>query len=382
MNILHIGKYYPPFHGGIENFMNALIEQQIAEGHSVSAMVHHHHKTEHFYKDSIGGANIYRVPIIGNIAYAPIAPSFLFRIGQILKKENPDIIHIHTPNLSAFWCLFVLAARKKKWVIQWQSDVLGAVPDIKIKMLYPLYRFFESALLRKSSKVIVATPPYAKTSKPLNKFKDKVEVIPLGIVGKKHENIVQSTMSNDSTIELLIIGRLTYYKGHSVLLNALYLLNRNNIAINLTIIGSGELNDVIKQQVAELGLQENVQMLGKLSHEELEKELIKTDLLCLPSIERTEAFGVVLLEAMRASKACLVSDVEGSGMSWVVEDNKTGFVVKHNDVNSLVERLTYIADNPSLLTKYGKAGRVRFEQHFLIENVSQKVTQLYKSILT
>jgi rhamnosyl/mannosyltransferase len=84
---------------------------------------------------------------------------------------------------------------------------------------------------------------------------------------------------------------------------------------------------------------------------------------------------------MRASKPCLVSDVPGSGMSWVVQDNQTGFVVKHNNVDSLVDKLKYISANRDLLGKYGKAGRKRFDDVFSIKAVSREVMSLYEEVL-
>jgi len=136
----------------------------------------------------------------------------------------------------------------------------------------------------------------------------------------------------------------------------------------------------ISEQIKLLGLSRHVQLLGKLSNEDLAKKLSATDLLCLPSIERTEAFGVVLLEAMRSAKPCLVTDVLGSGMSWVVQHNKTGFVVKHNDVDSLVDKLKYISVNLELLKTYGQNGQERFEKYFSIKAVSHKISKLYENM--
>ena len=380
MKILHIGKYYPPFHGGIENFMCSLMEQQKLGGHKVSAVVHHHELNKKYKYEIDNGIQLYKVPIIGTLIYAPIAPLFFYYLSKTIKKEKPDIIHIHMPNLSAFFCLLLFRARNTPWVIQWQSDVLGAVPDVKVKFAYPFYRFFEKLLLKKTAKIIVATPPYAKASTPLKGFENKVKIIPLALADQSFP-LDRKNNTQKSVLSLLIIGRLTYYKGHALLISALAQLKARGIPLSLKIVGSGELKAELVQLVNTLQLNEEVELLGKLSDDALNAELASTDLLCLPSIEKTEAFGVVLLEAMRASKPCLVSDVQGSGMSWVVQKNKTGFVVKHNCVESLVDELTFIHQNQELLMNYGNAGRKRFEKHFDIKAVSCKVIKLYQSIL-
>lgn len=384
MKILHIGKYFPPYHGGIENFMSALMIEQQKEGHKVSAIVHHHENKQEFVQTQSKEGNIYRVPCYGQLAYAPISPSFPYYLNMVIEKETPDILHIHMPNLSAFWCLFLSAARKTPWVIQWQSDVLGTVPDLRIKLLYPGYRVFEKLLLNRARRVIVATPTYKASSIPLAKYANKTEVIPLALAEReiavrnaKTKLICEST----STIKLLMVGRLTYYKGHKVIIKAIAKLKERGAKFTLYIVGDGELYPEIALQITELNLTENVKLLGSISDSDLNSILTEADLLCLPSVERTEAFGVVLLEAMRAEKACLVSDVPGSGMSWVVQDNKTGFVVKHNNVESIVGKLDFITKNPKCLRELGMEGRERFEQHFSIKSVNSAINQLYKSIM-
>ncbi len=364
--------------GGIENCMAALMHRQQADGHVVSAIVHHHEQGKGVVNDD-SGITIYRVPCFGQLAYAPISPSFGYHLNKIIKQDKPDVLHIHMPNLSAFWCLLLPSARSLPWVIHWHADVIGSVPDLKIKLLYPFYRVFESALLKRAKKVIATSPVYLASSQPLTGFKYKTSIIPLGLSPAKGS--IKQEVRTSKEVSLLMIGRLTYYKGHSVIIDAIAKLKEQGADFSLRIVGGGELHADIEQQIKVLRLEGNITLLGKLSDDDLENELLHTDLLCLPSIERTEAFGVVLLEAMRAGKPCLVSDVYGSGMSWVVQDNKTGFVVKYNDIESLVDKLLYVSGNRKLLTEYGKAGRKRFETVFSIKAVSDEVTALYNDVV-
>jgi rhamnosyl/mannosyltransferase len=413
VKILHLGKYYPPFMGGIENFMADLMYQQTTDGHLVSAIVHHHQKQQSFSTEYHNGVTIFRVRYLGQVAYTPLSPSFGYYLNKVVKQQQPDVLHIHLPNVSAFWCLFLPSVRKIPWVIHWHADVIGSVPDTKIKLLYPFYRLFENALLKRAKAIIATSPAYLASSKPLQGFKDKTSVIPLGLVGSNElEHLVVedknapfvknndhsekvSIESNDESdeesnnesntlckpLQLLMIGRLTYYKGHGIMLKALAKLKSQGIIPQLTIIGDGELRTAITLQIEQLELTGEVKLVGKLSNIALARQLVNTDLLCLPSIERTESFGVVLLEAMRAGKPCLVSDVEGSGMSWVIKDNHTGFVVKHNNVQSLMAKLNYITANSSLLSIYGKTGQQRFNNQFNIKKVSSLVSKCYEKIL-
>ena len=83
----------------------------------------------------------------------------------------------------------------------------------------------------------------------------------------------------------------------------------------------------IEAQISQLGLEKRVTLAGEVSDSVLTDCINTSDLLCLPSIERTEAFGMVILEAARCKKPTIVTGVAGSGMSWVVVDKVTGWVV-------------------------------------------------------
>jgi rhamnosyl/mannosyltransferase len=378
MKIIHVGKYYLPFYGGIENFMAGLMSEQAKQGHQVQTIVHQHRRKQKFVSEKFGDATVHRTPTHGNLLFVPIAPSFGKYLKQVVDEFKPDVIHLHMPNVSCFWALFSKKLRKIPWVIHWHSDVVGAAPDWRIKLLYPFYRLFEKALLSSAKKVIATSEPYLETSKPLVDFIDKCEVVELGIEDRKLKALLNEKENEE--LKLLCIGRLTYYKGHEVLIKALSKARRQGI--DLSIVGTGELEDSLKSLVDNLELEEKVHFLGSLSDELLEQELKGCDLLCLPSLERTEAFGVVLLEAMRASKPCLVTNVDGSGMSWVVQGEETGFVVQAGDVDALANKLSEIYDNKGVLKKLGENGRRRFESEFTIEKIAAKINDIYEEVIS
>lgn len=392
IKVLHIGKYFPPFMGGIENFMSDLMDEQSAAGMNVRAIVHHHDKSEPLSREQDEKYVIHRIPILGVFAFTPIAPSFLKEFNKVLAEFCPDIIHIHMPNVSAFWCLFSPKAFSIPWVIHWHSDVVGNVPDLKIKLLYPFYRIFETKLLSKTKSIIATSPNYAKGSQVLGRFDDKVTVVPLGITEKEMSAQVLSSNSafgsqNTSVdLSMLMIGRLTYYKGHENLIRAVAELTkgtdkRSSSCIKLNIIGDGELKERLTSLTNELGIHEQVTFSGKVTNSELHQAIEQCDLLCLPSIEKTEAFGVVLLEAARQHKPSLVTNVCGSGMSWVVQHKKTGLVVRPDSVVELVESLNWCANNKPSLVEMGKHAFTRFENNFSITPVSKLIEKEYFDVL-
>jgi rhamnosyl/mannosyltransferase len=106
------------------------------------------------------------------------------------------------------------------------------------------------------------------------------------------------------------------------------------------------------------------------------------DLLCLPSTNRNEAFGLVLLEAMALGKPALVTRVPGSGMSWVVDNGKTGWHVDPGDPEMLAERLAWLRDHRGELETRGANARLRFEERFSIAAIAGQTVRLYQDVLS
>lgn len=384
MKILHIGKYAPPFFGGIENFMMDLSETCVEQGHQVAAIVHHHQFGGRFEQTQINGMSIYRVPTFGKLMFAPVSPLFGFYLNRVIDDFKPDILHLHLPNTSAFFALTLARAKALPWVVHWHSDVLGDNSPWFLKSFYPAYRIFESMVLRRADKVIATSTPYLTSSITLKPYQDKCQVISLGIKAAPPFEAAQRDLGiagQTRPLQLLVVGRLTYYKGHKYLIEAIGQLKQQGLHnIQLNIVGDGELKAALAKQIAQLGLSGQVKLLGKVSYQSLQQQFATADCLCLPSIERTEAFGVVLMEAAAVGLPAIVTDVPGSGMSWVVQQAETGLVVKTADVSSLMVAIAGLCDKPQQLQSLGVAALKRFEQHFKIKAVAQTTVSLYLQI--
>ena len=128
-------------------------------------------------------------------------------------------------------------------------------------------------------------------------------------------------------------------------------------------------------------LQDRVTFHGSLTDGELARLMEKCDCLCLPSIERTEAFGLVLLEAMYFGKATVISDVPGSGMGWIVDDGVTGIKVRPRDAAALADAFVQLAENRDRLTEMGRRGKDKFEQEFEINRAVNGIIDTYRSVI-
>jgi len=388
LRVLHIGKYFPPFRGGMETYLRDLMRAMTEVQVQSSALVHDHLRSFRSTLSSLntpeGQLPVLRAARWMNLSFAPVSPGFPFTLLQMIKREKPDLLHVHLPNASAFWALTLPQARRLPWVVHWHSDVPEAMFASRawLKPLASLYRSLEGALLRRAARIIVTSPPYLESSQTLSAFSEKCVVIPLGIPPPAaaeafHETSATAEVLNAS-LKVLCVGRLSYYKGFSVLLEAISHLTD----VELQLVGDGELNDELQALAAALAVDSRVTFRGSLSDDELEAAWAWCDCLCLPSIERTEAFGVVLLEAMSRGKACIVSDVYGSGMGWVVEDGVTGLKVEPGNAQALSKGLRAASADRAVLARMGRTAEAKFRQRLDIAISAHQVRKVYEDVTT
>ncbi len=371
----------------MENFLGDLLPALSNRGIKTAAVVHRspgEPVTESLTKHDTAGS-IFRATCYGSILYAPISPGFPLLLHKAIKQFKPDIIHFHVPNTSAFWPLLLIKTYKIPWVIHWHADVVSSKIDRRLAAAYSLYRPFEQKLLSHAAAIITTSQTYLDSSIPLTKWKEKCTVIPLGLNPKRlavpdHKALkkAESIWGNGKTMRVLSVGRLTYYKGHEVLIRAA----AQTDGVKVIIVGKGDKRGTLEKLITKLQVQDRVSLSGFLPENELQALLATSDCFCLPSIERTEAFGLVLLEAMHFSKMLLVSYVAGSGMTWVVQDGKTGSLFSVGKVEELASLLKDFAGHPEERKSMGLAGKNRFETTFHIDRTAEQTIQLYQNILS
>ncbi len=196
LDALHIGKYFPPYAGGMETFLRDLMASLARRGVKSGALVHRSDLSlfstdESFWVDQ-EELPITRAAVWLRLLFTPISPTFPLLLHRMIKRHSPDILHLHMPNVSAFWALVLPSARRLPWVIHWQSDVPLSQHKLGLRLFYRLYKPFERAMLEQADTVIVTSPPYLESSEPLVNFRNKCSVVPLGL---DPENLTVGTCS-------------------------------------------------------------------------------------------------------------------------------------------------------------------------------------------
>ena len=278
--------------------------------------------------------------------YAPMAPTYPASLFRHIKAFKPELILVHMPNVSGFWSLFL--PLPCPLAIYWHADVIFPRKKVAHNIAYKGYSIFERALLRKADSILVSSPPYLEHSLPLREFRTKCEVVPLGIDTDRIPQITENgiaevkkkVMGDVNAQYVYAAGRFAHYKGFDRLIRAAAETRTSLPYLKYVIAGDGETRAKMLHLVDACGLSGHVFLPGHISDNEYWALMKGCKMFCLPSIERTEAFGVVLLEAMAMGKPCISTNIPGSGTGWVNRHGETGLVVPPDDVQALVEAVT------------------------------------------
>ena len=185
LKVLHVGKYFPPYAGGMETYLRDLMAVQVKQGMVSTALVHKSEISLRSSNENYPAAEhelpVTRAAVWLRLLFTPISPTFPLLLNRLIKQNTPEILHLHMPNVSVFWALLLPRARQIPWVVQWQSDVLASRHSLGLRLFYTLYRPFERMVLRRSKVIITSSPPYLESSEPLADFRQKCRVVPLGL---------------------------------------------------------------------------------------------------------------------------------------------------------------------------------------------------------
>ncbi len=371
LKVLQVYKdYYPPVVGGVEGHINLLANGLKDRGIKVEVLVSN--TKAKLEIENINGIRVTKVPQLGRFASAPLNASLSTWVRRLGREA--DVIHFHFPNPTGEMAS-LLSGLNSKIVVTYHSDIIRQAKLAKV------YSPFLRRFLKNSEAIIATSPPYVESSEVLRQFRDKCRVIPFGIDisrfqlnHERSEQVAEIRRSYGTPI-ILFIGRFRYYKGLYMLLEAM-----KGVMGNLLLIGIGPMERELKERVAvDAGLREKVFFLGELSDEDVVCHLQACDVFVLPSIFRSEAFGIVLLEAMACGKP-LISTELGTGTSFVNQHQETGLVVPPCDAGILAEAINYLVTNPEIMERLGKAAKERAEKYFCLDRMVEDVIRTYQDI--
>jgi len=363
MRVLHVGKFYWPHTGGIETYL-----RQLVQGHKefmdIEVVVANDRPLT--VEERSNAVRVTRVGSLGVVASTPICPTLM----RHLQGRRPDLIHLHAPNPGAM-AAYAVTRPHGALVISHHGDVLGR--KILRRMADPFARY----AMARAKAIIVGTHAYLESSLELRPYRAKCHVIPYGV------DVNEYTEPDDRQVRLireevaapiiLTVGRLVPYKGLEYLIQAM-----ETVAAVLVIIGDGPLRPTLEKRARDIGVQNRVKFLGRVT--DIRRYLHATDLFVLPSVTRAESFGIVQLEAMACGKPVVNTSID-SGVPTVSINGVTGLTVPPRCPKSLANAINTLLNNPELRSRFGAAALKRVHTEFTLDLMVRRTAQLYSEVV-
>jgi len=364
MRVLHVFKtYIPDSFAGIERVIWHLAEgcsDLGIESEVLSLSVHPQANSM-----QVGRHFAAKSSLLAQMASTGISLDFIAAFRE--RAEAADVVHYHFP-----WPMMdvahLITRPGKPSVLTYHSDI------VRQKWLSRIYAPLQHAFLRRVDAIVATSPQYTQTSPILAQYKNKLDVIPIGI------DPMRQSQPSAERLEywrqrfgdrfFLFVGSLRYYKGMRYLIEAARLSG-----LPLVIVGQGEM----QRDVVEANLP-NITMVGAVPDEDKAALLKLCTAFVFSSHLRSEAFGVALLEAAFAGKPMISCEL-GTGTSYVNRDGETGLIVKPADARGLSEAMRILWSDEALCRRFGDAALRRANALFNAEKMSKGYSNLYRRLL-
>lgn len=370
MRIVHVYKdYHPPVRGGIEQTVERMARAQAAAGHDVSVLVSAS-GGRRTLREALDGVKVIRVAEWARALSAPFCPSF----PRELAALRADMWHLHYPNPTGevSWLMHEPAGAL---AVTYHADV------VRQRLAMPIYGVIVRRLLARADVLMPTSDRYIAHSPFLRPHRDKCHVVPLGV------DLTPFTAIDRDSPEaaalrahyggpfVLFVGRLRYYKGVNVLLEAMARWDGR-----LVVVGDGPEEQRLRAQHTRLRLGDRVVFTGAIDDRGLHAHLAAADVGVLPSTHPSEALGIAMIEYLAAGLPVVCTEL-GTGTTFVNRDGETGLVVPPGDPDALAGALRRLMSDAPLRATLGAAGRARARDVFSCEAMMREVEIAYAQAL-
>lgn len=367
MKVLQLGKYYPPYMGGIETHLRQLCGE-LKSKVDLDVVVCNSEMRE--ADDVVEGVRVHRCAELAKVASTSLCPT----MPLALSRRDYDILHVHFPHpMGVMSYLASKKPRNHRIIVSYHSDI------VKQKKLLLAYRPVMNFFLEHASAILCATPNHITYSDTLGPFREKCVVVPYGI-DLEAMKVTASVRDRAAEIRariggpiILAVGRLVYYKGFEHAIRAL----RDIPNARLVIVGDGPLKESLEACARDEGVSDRVHFEHGVSDAELVAFYVACDVFVLSSIARSEAFALVQLEAMACSRPIVNTNLD-SGVPFVSRHEESGLTVPPEDPKALASAIHRILADDTFRQQLGARGRARVEAEFTKEKMAASVLEIYE----
>ena len=352
--------------GGAERIVLEIAKGLINLGHIVNIITW---IDEDSFKSEYNSIN--RVSLLKKEQYFGLKsiPKSILPLHRAIKNLNPDIIHIHSPNIATLF-FFTFMQIPAVHVIHGYGKIAKNNNQLKNKIIN-LFDVFTSSFIIKIFVVVSQSMKIdAKKYYYLRKF--KFSIIENGIDINKFSYKLKPI---NNIINIIMIGTICENKGQLHALKILEILSNSNCMYNLTIVGDGPDAEKLKNLIK---ISTNCNLIKIISKTDNINELLhESDILWI--LSKSEAMPLVVLEAMACGVVVVGYDVRG--VNDAVINNKTGILSEYKNYNKIAESTNFLINNQSVKNHFSKVARNHIETNFSLNMMINKYEEISKKIL-
>jgi glycosyltransferase involved in cell wall biosynthesis len=301
-------------------------------------------------------------------------------VKQVIVDIKPDIIHSHFgPNSIRMNNLFKDSELEIPHVISFHGTDINSLPDIKRGYLEQIHELGEkkntwfvapSQFLK--NKMVKRGIPIEKISVIRNSFNQTFLEV------KKNEKF-----ESGNKLKFINVGRLESVKGQKYLIEAFSKFINIYSNSHLTIIGEGSLERKLKDAAKNCGIENKIQFLGSIPHQNIPKYLALHDVYIQPSIvtdkNAEENSPISVLEAMAVGLPVVASNI--GGLKEIIENKKNGFLVPPESSDDIFKCMNLFIKNPKLIEEMGSYARNYVQNNYSSVSQCQAMISLYEEII-
>jgi glycosyltransferase involved in cell wall biosynthesis len=364
MKILFVTPYYKPSIGGVQQYVESLVEAYKDE-HEVVVVTTALSSAQPAH-EIVDGVSIYRLPVLFTLANTPYHPRWKTMFKVIYRTEQPDVINAHGP---VPWFADIAERANKArhpFVLTYHAGSMkkgSLAPDL---LIGAYERHVLPKTLRSASRLVAVYPDFLR--RILGNSRELKHITPgIDIERFKPEQTVKQH-------DLLFVGRLeqsSAWKGVTVAIETIAELEHRGRPTTLAIAGDGDAKAEYIAYARKLGVERSVTFLGALNQDILRDTYFSSKLVILPSTTEAESFGMVVAEAGACGVPAIGSNI--GGIPHVIDDGTSGLLAEPGNAKAFADTAMLLLDNDRLRATYGAAARRRVVHNFSIDMMCQNI---------
>ena len=313
----------------------------------------------------------------GFISISPIA-SFLSKAGyilwtrkikQLVNKINPDILHAHWA--TSYGLLAALTGFHPFILSTWGSDIIISPRE------YWIMKKFVEYSLKKTDLVTATSEMLASATEKFIYDGRSVHTIPFGVDVDLY--FPATTSPRNESICIGLVKSFEEKYGVEYLIRAMKIVVDRGFNSNLVLVGDGSQFDNLVNLGRSLGISNLIKFIGKVDNSKVASYLQTMDIFVVPSISSSETFGVAVIEASSCAIPVIASDI--GGLSEVVVDGETGYLIPPRNEEAIAEKIIKLIEEPELRQNLGANGRKFVLDNYDWNLCAKKMEEVYESIL-